>query len=66
MNGNIEHQILGEYANQGFSLEECADHVTVLWFKDTMIAAFSQVGATEQSIRDVCKRHMERLAEVVQ
>lgn len=67
MNGKTENQILGEYASQGFSLEECdGDHTIVLWFKDTMVAAFSQLGATRESIQDICKRHLEKLTTPVE
>ena len=64
---NSDKQVLGEYVNQGFSLEEYdGDHTVVLWFKDSMIAAFSQLGATPESLRATCKRHLEKLVGVPQ
>jgi len=66
MNGKTESEILGEYASQGFSLEEYdGDHTRVLWFKNTMVAALSQVAATPGAVQDICKRHLERLANSV-
>ena len=63
MNGNIEQQLLGEYAGEGYSVQEDADHVLVIWFKGQMIAAFSQLGATPEAVRNICRRHKERLME---
>ena len=58
----INQHILGQYADQGFALEECGDNVVVLWYKDGMIAAFSQLGATRESIQHVCQQHLDKLA----
>ena len=58
-----DHQILGEYADQGFSLEEDADATLLLYYKDKMVAEFSQLGATQHSIRESCKRFIECLKE---
>lgn len=62
---NNDHQILGEYADQGFSLEEDADETLLLYFKDKNpeVAVFSQLGATQRSIRAACKRFITTLKE---
>lgn len=61
MNARTEQDILGEYADQGYHLEEEADITVTLWFKDQMIAAFSQFGVTAEVLQKVCQRHMARL-----
>ena len=66
MNGNIEKQILGEYVDQGYWLKEYEDHIITVGYKDKEIAALSQLGATPEVLRDVCKRHQERLREPVE
>lgn len=58
-----QHEILGEYADEGFHVEEPDDDVLTLYFKDRMVAAFSQLGATQRSIRNACKRFMGRMRE---
>ena len=60
---NNNHQILGEYADQGFCLEEDADATLLLYFKDKIVAVFSQLGATQHSIRESCKRFITKLKE---
>ena len=57
------HQILGEYADQGFSIEEDGDDTLLLYYKDTdkEIAIFSQLGPTEHQIRETCQRYLARL-----
>lgn len=59
MNGDQE--ILGDYAQQGFSLQEYSDDCLELYFKDRMIGVFSQIGATKEGIRGACGRFMEKL-----
>ena len=63
MNELIEREILGEYADQGFSLEEDGDHTLLLYFKDLdkEIATFSQLGPTEHQLRETCRQYLARL-----
>jgi len=62
---NREHEILGEFANDGFTLQEYADLTIELRFKGQSVAAFSQLGPTKENIQEACKRFMDRLkAEV--
>lgn len=58
---NKNKEILEAFVDEGYHVEEEADHVTTLWFKDDMFAAFSQVGTTAQNLRDACLRHKNRL-----
>ena len=60
-----DKEILGDYADQGFTLEESQDDILELYFKDNMIAVFSQLGATQRSIRQTCKRFITRLREPI-
>jgi len=63
MRDNSDDQILQEYAKEGYSLDARDDHVITLWFKDSIVAAFSQGVVTAAEIRDVCRRHMAGLME---
>ena len=65
MNIIAEKEILGEYADQGFSLEECDGHLE-LYLKDTKIKDLpAQIGGFE--VRNVieqflkCDQEIERL-----
>ncbi len=65
MNGNIEREILGEYADQGFSLEEDSDEALLLYFKGTMIAAFQQTRVKPEDIQAACRRFEKGLTNPV-
>lgn len=55
-----EKEILGDYANKGYSIEENTDHFTIL-FKDSMVAVRNQPKITPKEIQDICRRHKEGL-----
>ena len=63
MKGN--DNTLGEYADQGYWFKEHDDHVVTVGYKDKEIAAFSQIGATPEALRDACQRHMGRMINPV-
>ena len=58
-----DDEILQEYAREGYRLDARDDHVITLWFKDAIVAAFSQSVVTAAEIRDVCRRHKAGLME---
>lgn len=49
---------LGEYARHGFRLEHLDDHMVALYHEDEELGAFSQMGATADSIHSECARHL--------
>ena len=69
MNGNSNKQALGEWADQGYFINEYADHVVTVCYKDDTdreLAAFEQTKATPEALQDVCKRHHERLIQMAE
>lgn len=54
-----DKQALGEYADEGYRIQEYDDHVVTVCFKDKELAAFSQVGTTPEALQAVCKRHKD-------
>jgi len=56
-------EILGDYADQGFSLEEDGDATLLLYYKDKdkEIATFSQLSPTTHQIRETCRRYLAGL-----
>ena len=66
MNGNVEKEILGEYADQGYWLKEYEDHVITVGYKDKEIAAFSQMSATPEMLKGAAERHQAQLRETVE
>lgn len=63
MNENIEREILGEYADQGYWLKEYDDHIVTVGYKDKEIAAFPQMATTPEMLKGACERHQARLRE---
>jgi len=49
---------LGEYASRSFRLEYLDDHMVALYHDDEELGAFSQMGATVESIQSECARHL--------
>ena len=69
MNGNLQRELLGEWVDKGYWLKEYDDHILTVGYKDKEVAAFSQIGALPELLRDVCQRHEAKLrkpAEVKQ
>jgi hypothetical protein len=62
MNARTELEILGDFVDQGYHLEEEADVTVTLWFKDQNLGAYSQFGIVAEDLRNACRRHMARLA----
>jgi len=48
--------ILEDYADLGFRLEEEGDHTISLYFKENWIARFNQTMVTKETIWEVCER----------
>ena len=66
MNGNIEREILGDWVDKGYHLNDTYDdHTTTVIYKDKVIAAFSQtaITTTPEALREVCQGHDARLRE---
>jgi hypothetical protein len=51
-------QGLGEFSRWGFTLEHPDDHLLLLFHEGKLVARFSQLGATEESIQAECARHL--------
>ena len=51
-------QGLGEFSRWGFTLEHPDDHVLLLLHEGVQVAAFSQAGATPDSLQSECIRHL--------
>jgi|GEM_PF-1261275 len=49
---------LGIFCQRAFTLEHPDDHVLLLLHEGELVARFSQLGATEQSIQAECARHL--------
>jgi len=60
MKGTLE-EILEDYADLGFRLEEEGDHIVTLYFKEDRIANFNQARVTKEVIWQVCQGYMDRL-----
>lgn len=53
-------QGLGEFVRWGFTLEHPDDHILVLLHDGELVARFSQLGATEESIQAKCALHLAK------
>jgi hypothetical protein len=53
-----EAQPLGEFARRGFTLKHPDSHVVELHHEDEVVASFSQLGATKESLQAECARHL--------
>jgi len=51
-------QGLGEFARHGFTWEQPDDHLLLLMHEGEQVAVFSQTGATADSLRKECRKHM--------
>ena len=60
---NNDHQILGEYADQGFGLQEVDGH-TELYLKEARIKIFPPGEATEQNVREAIEQFLKRDQEI--
>ena len=49
---------LGKFARRGFALQHPNDHVVLLMHDGEQIAVFSQTGATPESLREECAKHL--------
>ena len=52
---------LGEFADFGFRLEEPDDHITVLYFKDKLIARYNQPMLTIPVLHEGCRNYLKSL-----
>lgn len=51
-------QGLGEFSRRGFTLEHPDDHIVALCHQGELVARFSQLGATKESLQDECTTHL--------
>lgn len=58
---SLLNDTLGDYQDYGFTLTQKDDHTLELYFKDKLIAVFSQSGATPISIRLACKGFIDNM-----
>jgi hypothetical protein len=54
----LNSEVLGQFADRGFSLSMPDDHIIVLLHEERSIAIFSQAGATPSSLQQECARHL--------
>lgn len=60
MNTEAQRQGLGPFEQRGFTLEHPGDHVLLLIHEGELVARFSQLGATEESIQAECALHLAK------
>lgn len=69
MNKNIISEILGDWANHGYFIQEDADHSVAVCYKDggrdVILALFNQNMATQDALQGVCDRHNAMLVNGV-
>jgi hypothetical protein len=53
-----EAQSLGEFVRRGFTLKHLGSYVVELYHEDEVVARFSQLGATKESLQAECARHL--------
>ena len=58
MTTRVQIQGLGEFARWGFTMEHLDNHIVELCHQGELIARFSQLGVTEQSLQAACGRHL--------
>lgn len=58
MTTQAQFQGLGEFARRGFTLEHPDDHILLLLHQGELVARFSQLGATQESIQAECASHL--------
>ena len=58
---DYQHEILGDYANRGYYVQEYEDAVVVC-FKDKQIGAYSKAVSC-QILQRACRRHEARMRE---
>lgn len=58
MNTQAQIQGLGIFPQWGFTLEHPDDHILLLLHQGKLVARFSQLGATEESIQAECAKHL--------
>lgn len=58
---DLHNAALGVYREYGFRLEEPADHLTDLYFKDKKIATFNQHTLTIPKLHEECFNFMKSL-----
>jgi len=58
MTTQAQIQGLGQFGNFGFTLEHPDDHILLLLHEGELVARFSQLGATPESLQAECSRHL--------
>lgn len=57
----LNEEILGGYANKGYSIEEKDGYSITILFKGIVIAVFNQSKVISTEVQDICRRHKESL-----
>jgi hypothetical protein len=55
---DVSREVLGSYADQGFSIQEPDDHILILNHQGALVGRFMQDGATKDSIWLQCEIHL--------
>ncbi|MBA7553653.1 hypothetical protein ES705_46247 [subsurface metagenome] len=58
MTKQAQIQGLGKFSRRGFALEHPDDHIVELRHEGKLVARFSQLGATPESIQAECARYL--------
>ncbi len=58
MSTNTVYQVLGVFADQGFSVETPDDDILVLKHEEEFVGRFIQTGATSENIQEECAKHL--------
>ena len=58
MTTEAQAQGLGPFEQRGFTLEHPDDHIVELRHQSELVARFSQLGTTEESLQEECTRHL--------
>jgi hypothetical protein len=51
-------EILGQYADQGFNVEEPDDEILVLNHEGSLVGRFIQSRTTKETLQDECAKHL--------
>jgi hypothetical protein len=54
---------LGQYSDDGYSLEQYPNGMVVIWYKGVTIGLLPEAAATPETLQEIIKCHKERLQE---
>lgn len=58
MTTQAQIQGLGEFGRRGFTLEHDGSMAVFLFHEGELVGRFSQTGATEEGIQEICANHL--------